>query len=70
MREKFISVFSKNLNYFEGKINSKRKNNKASITWAYRFLKRRGFNIRRISHIGQTVPREKNQINHDLFLKL
>ena len=32
------------------------------LNWAYRFLKGRRFSIRRISHIGQKMPKEKNEL--------
>ena len=30
--------------------------------WNYRFLKRHGFSIRRVSHIGQTIPENMNNL--------
>ena len=32
------------------------------LNWDYRFLKRREFSIRRISHIGRKMPKEKNEL--------
>ena len=39
-----------------------KKKNSWKIQWAYRFLKRYDFSIRRISHIGKFIPREQNDI--------
>lgn len=30
--------------------------------WCYSFLKRQGFSIRRVSHIGQTIPENMNKL--------
>jgi biotin operon repressor len=32
------------------------------LRWAYRFLKRHGFAIRRVSHQGQTIPKAKSDL--------
>ena len=50
--------------YFAGILNEKfkEKQNKTKLRWAYRYLRRNGFSIRRISHLGQFVPRDNNNI--------
>ena len=30
------------------------------MRWVYRFIKRYGLSVRRISHIGQMIPEDKN----------
>ena len=36
--------------------------------WCYRFIKRNGFSIRRVSHFGQSIPEDKNTLK-DSFVK-
>jgi hypothetical protein len=42
-------------------IHLKKKTN-TKLRWAYRFLKRNGFSIRRITHLGQIIPTDNNDI--------
>ena len=50
--------------FYAGKINSQFAENKVKtkLMWCYRFIKRHWFSIRRVSHIGQTIPENMNKI--------
>lgn len=63
-RTKHIPVSTKNLISFAGSLNEKFKNkqNKTKLKWAYRFLKHYDFSIRRVSHLGQSLPRDNNVV--------
>lgn len=37
------------------------------LQWTYRFLKRYGFSIRRVSHKGQSIPEGKDNIKKNLL---
>ena len=56
--------------WYAGKINPKfeEKSLKAKIIWCYRFIKKEGFSIRRVSHIGQYIPEDMNTLK-DSFVK-
>ena len=74
-RAKKIPVSTKSLISYAGSINQDFSNKPINIKlrWAYRYLKRKGFSIRRVSHIGQFIPQGKDTIKnkfvHDLILK-
>ena len=72
MRSKGYAVSTKSLICFAGKINPKFKEKKLhqQLNWAYRFLKRKGFSIRRVSHIGQKVPKERNIIKSKFITEI
>ena len=63
-RKKYAPVSTKSLVCYAGSLNEdfKAKNLKVKLRWAYRYLKRNGFSIRRISHQGQFIPREHSVI--------
>jgi len=63
-RKNYAPVSTKSLICYAGNIKEKFKDKDLNLKlqWAYRFLKRYGFSIRRISHIGQFIPREQNDI--------
>lgn len=71
-RDKYIPISTKSLISYAGDINVKFKEKpvQRKLTWACRFLKRRGFSIRRISHVGQTLPKEKNDIKSHFIAEL
>ncbi len=48
-----------------------KKSVKTKLRWCYRFIKRHGFSIRRITHVGQSIPENiKNSfINEVIKLK-
>ena len=62
-RNRNLPVSTKSLIGYASSINTKfaNKSISAKIKWAYRFIKRNGFAIRRISHIGQKIPEDKNE---------
>ena len=74
-RAKKIPVSTKSLINYAGSLNQKFSDKPINIKlrWAYRFLKRNGFSIRRVSHIGQPIPKGKENIKNkfiqDLILK-
>ena len=41
-----------------------KKSVKTKLRWCYRFIKRHGFSIRRITHIGQTSPENMKDIKN------
>ncbi len=59
---------TKSLICYDGNIkdNFKDKDLKLKLQWAY-LLKLYGFSIRRISHIGQFIPREQNDIKTEFI---
>ena len=61
-RKHFAPVSTKNLVCYAGNLNTEFKDKclKVKLRWAYRYLKRNGFSIRRVSHQGQLIPREQN----------
>ena len=63
-REKNKAIGTKSIVCYAGKINAKIAENKikTKLMWCYRFLKRHGFSIRRVSHIGQTIPENMNNL--------
>ena len=69
-RKKFMPVSAKSLVCYVGSINRafKEKNLKVKLRWAYRYLKRYGYSIRRISHRGQFIPRKHEDIKEN-FIK-
>ena len=71
-RKKFLPISTKSLVSYVGTINDKfrEKNIKVKLRWAYRFLKRNGFSIRRISHRGQFIPREHSEIKANFIKKV
>lgn len=72
MRTKGYPASTKSLICFLGKINPKFKEKKFNqqLNWAYLFLKRKGFHIRRVSHIGQKVPKQRNDIKSQFFSEI
>ena len=63
-REKNKAIGPKSIVCYTGKINAQFAENKikTKLMWCYRFLKRHGFSIRRVSHIGQTIPENMNTL--------
>lgn len=63
-RKKYVPVSTKSLVCYAGNINPtfKAKSLKVQLRWSYRFLRRHGFSIRRIFHVGQFVPRDSSQL--------
>ena len=63
-REKNKAIGTKSIVCYASKINDKFAENKikTKLMWCYRFLKRNRFSIRRISHIGQTIPENMNNL--------
>ena len=63
-RKELKPISTKSLVSFAGTIKPefKQKTLNQQLNWAYRFLKRRGFSIRRISHIGQKFSKEIDRI--------
>ena len=60
-RDNYATASIKSLICYAGDLIDKFKEKpiKRKLTWAYRFLKRRGFSIRRISHIGKQYQKKK-----------
>ena len=69
-REKKKAIGAKSVICYAGKINPKfeEKSLKTKLMWCYRFIKRNGFSICRISHIGQSIPEDMNTLK-DSFVK-
>ena len=63
-RKNNIAVSKKNLVSYACSLNQKFSNKSLTtqLKLVYRFIKRRGITIMRISHIGQTIPVNKNII--------
>ena len=71
-RKKYAPVSTKSLVCYAGSLNEnfKAKNLKVKLRWAYRYLKRNGFSIRRISHQGQFIPREHSEIKKKFLIDI
>ena len=69
-REKKKATGTKSVICNAGKINPKfeEKSLKTKLMWCYQFIKRNGFSIRRVSHIGQSIPEYMNTLK-DSFVK-
>ena len=63
-REKLLPVSNKSLISYAGSIKKEfsEKVINTQLQWAYRFLHRFGFSIRRISHKGQSLPEQRDFI--------
>jgi len=68
-REKKKAIGAKSVIFYAGKINPKfkEKSLKIKLMWCYRFIKRNGFSIRRVSHIGQSIPEDKNTLKDSFY---
>ena len=62
-RKNNLAVSTKSVICYASKINMEfaNKNTLTKLKWCYRFLKRMGFSIRRVSHCGQKIP--SNMLN-------
>ena len=63
-RKIYISVCNKGLVCYVGNTNAtfKEKSFKVKLRWVYRFLKRHGFSLSRISHHGQFIQKFHTEI--------
>lgn len=61
---------TKSIICYGSKINQKfeEKSLKTKLVWCYRFIKRNRFSIRRVSHIGQSIPEDMDNLK-DSFVK-
>ena len=68
-REKHLPLSTKTIICFVSTLNRsfEEKKIKAELRWAYRFLKLLGFTIGCISHIGQVIQRDNNNIKEKLL---
>ena len=62
-------VSTKSVISFAGNIKNEfyNKTMNTKLQWTYRFLKRYGFSIRRITHKGQSLPENKDSIKKNLL---
>ena len=65
-----MPISTKSLIAFAGTIDEtfSTKTINAKLQWAYRFIKRYRFSIRRIPHKGQTITETKEIIKKDLLM--
>ncbi len=63
-RRNNLTVSTKSLISYASSLKDNFSNNNlaAKLKWAYRFIKRKGLSIRRVSHLGQRIPEDKNII--------
>ena len=69
-KENYIRVSTKSIIAYSREIKNSFKGNsiKVKLNWCYRFLKRRGFSIRIVSHIGQSFPKPNTELKAN-FIK-
>ena len=68
-RKNNLAVSTKSVICFASKINIEFSNKKTltKLKWCYRFLKRNGFSIRRVSHQGQKIPNNMIQLKEEFI---
>lgn len=68
-RKNNLSVNTKSVICYASKINIEFSNKKSltKLKWCNRFLKRKGFSFRRVSHLGQKIPSNMLELKEEFL---